>query len=351
MNDLRKKIGQMTIVRMQGKSVSDDLISLIRDYHIGGISLYSNNYDSYEDMIDLINQIKDINKKYNNTPLFITMDEEGGRVNRLPKDFLRLPSSKLVSKDIKYVKESSNIIGNILNDIGVNMNFSPVLDIQRFDDNHAIGDRCFGYNKDDVIKNGLTVVKELEDKKVVPVVKHFPGHGLVKIDSHIFLPISKNIRNKEDIEPFISAINMKAPVLMVSHILVPSIDIFHPSSLSSKMIKGYIRKELKYEGLIMTDDLKMKSVNILYGYKRSFYKSIKAGNNLIVIGADYDSVKKSIDYTVSKLSKNLKKDVDYSYKKIISLKEEYDINHNKVNKINIDNYNKKIEKLRNEVKD
>lgn len=349
--NIKYKLGQMTIVRMHGKTISEDLISLIRDYHIGGISLYSNNYDSYEEMISLINSLKEINRKYNNTPLFITMDEEGGRVNRLPKDFLILPSSKKVSKDIRFVKESSNIIGNILKDIGVNMNFSPVLDIQRFEDNHAIGDRCFGNNKDDVTKNGLTVLNELRNIGIVPVIKHFPGHGLVKIDSHFFLPISKDIRNKEDIEPFISAFRKHAPVLMVSHIVVPKIDLFNPASLSRKMIKDYIRKELKYDGLIMTDDLKMKSVNLLYGYKRSYLKAVLSGNNLIVIGSDYNTVKKSIDYTISKLNKNMIKDIDLTYNKIISLKEKYNINDNSIKKIKIDSYNKRIEELRNNVKD
>ena len=93
--NIKEKLGQMFIIRMSGKKINDELISLIRDYHIGGISLYTNNYSSYEEMLDLINSLKELNIKNNKTPLFISIDQEGGRVNRLPKEFNNIPAAKL----------------------------------------------------------------------------------------------------------------------------------------------------------------------------------------------------------------------------------------------------------------
>ena len=161
----KEKIGQMVVIRMHGKKITEDLVSLIRDYHIGGISLYTNNYSSYDEMLSLINSLKELNSRYNKTPLFIAIDQEGGRVNRLPKEFLNLPPAKRISIDKKYIKESGSIIGDILYNLGINMNFAPVLDIQRFPDNHAIGDRCFGDNKEDVTTNGIIMMNEISKRK------------------------------------------------------------------------------------------------------------------------------------------------------------------------------------------
>ena len=161
MNKIKEKLGQMFIIRMQEKEINDELISLIKDYHVGGISLYSKNYNSYEEMIKLINELKRINSKYNNTPLFISIDEEGGRVDRLPKEFVTLPSAKKISSKEENIIEQGKIIGEVLSKTGINLDFAPVLDIQRFPDNHAIGDRCFGDNKESVAKNGLLMMKTL----------------------------------------------------------------------------------------------------------------------------------------------------------------------------------------------
>ena len=346
----KEKMGQMFIIRMHGKEITDDLIELIRDYHIGGVALYSCNYDSYEEMLNIINELKSINSKYNKTPLIISLDQEGGRVNRLPSEFSNIVSAKKLSKKDEYVKEAGEITGEILNKIGVNMNFAPVLDIQRFNDDHAIGDRCFGDNKDDVLKKGIIMMNALKNNNLIPVVKHFPGHGLVKKDSHIFLPMTfKNIKEVEDIEPFKEAINNGCDAIMVSHIMVRKLDKFNPASLSKKVIKDYLVDELKYKGLIITDDLKMKAVNLFYGYKRSSLKAINAGNDLVLIGASYSNIKKCFSYIIKKATDEIKNNIDLSYKKIIKIKEKFKLSDKLNKKFDINFYNEKIEKLNNKI--
>ena len=349
-NTFEEKIGQMFIIRLQNKKINDELISLIKDYNIGGISLYSNNYNTYEEMLNIINEIKEINSKYNKTPIFISIDQEGGRVNRLPNEFENTPSAKKLSCNKKYIKKAGTLIGKTLKNLGINMNFAPVLDIQRFDDNHAIGDRCFGYDKEIVSENGLIMMNSLKEQNILPVVKHFPGHGLVKRDSHFFLPLTfKNIRKSDDVIPFIDAINNGCDAIMVSHIMVKKMDKIYPASLSKKIITNYLKNELNYKGLIITDDVRMKAVNFLYGYKRSSYKAIEAGNDIVLIGAEYSTIKECFKYIKNKMTDEIKNNIENSYKKIIKIKEKYNIT-DKINKvIDLKSYNKEVKELKESI--
>ena len=347
-----EKIGQMFIIRLQGKEINSELIKLIKDYHIGGVSLYSNNYNSYEEMLNTINKLKEINSKYNGVPLFISIDQEGGRVNRLPKEFKNVLSAKKISIKEEYVKKAGDLTSYALNSLGINMNFAPVLDIQRFPDNHAIGNRCYGTDKESVSKNGMIIMNALKEKNIISVVKHFPGHGLTKSDSHFFLPVTyKDIKKVDDIYPFTYVINNGCDAIMTSHIMVKKMDKIYPTSLSKKIIKNYLIDELKYNGLIITDDIKMKAVNLLFGYKKSSYKALEAGNNLILIGANYQTIIRCINYIKTNLNEEVKENIVSSYEKIIKVKEKYNINDKQNKMINLDTFNKEVEELNNKVRE
>ena len=203
---LREKVSQMLIIKIFGKEMTEKEKKIIREYKIGGVILYRKNYDSYEEMLKIINEIKKINKESGNIPLFISIDQEGGRVNRMPRELKNIKSAgKLASKqNIELIREAGKITAKMLKESGFNMNYAPVLDIQRFENGHAIGDRCYGKNAEEVSKNGIEVMKELSKGGIIPVVKHFPGHGSTNKDSHFFLPvINKTINEleKEDIIP------------------------------------------------------------------------------------------------------------------------------------------------------
>lgn len=143
---LREKIGQMLIIKIQGKEITNETKRMIEEYKIGGIILYRKNYDTYEEMINLINEIKKINHESGNIPLFISIDQEGGRVNRMPRELKNIKSAgKLVSKNnIEIIEQAGMVTAQMLKESGFNMDYAPVLDIQRFEDGHAIGDRCYG---------------------------------------------------------------------------------------------------------------------------------------------------------------------------------------------------------------
>ena len=195
---LREKIGQMLIIKIQGKEITNETKRMIEEYKVGGIILYRKNYDTYEEMINLINEIKKVNNESGNIPLFISIDQEGGRVNRMPRELKNIKSAgKLVAKDnIEIIEQAGMVTAQMLKESGFNMDFAPVLDIQRFEDGHAIGDRCYGKNAEEVSKNGIQIMKELANGGVIPVIKHFPGHGLTKKDSEKALnSVIENISN------------------------------------------------------------------------------------------------------------------------------------------------------------
>ena len=230
------------------------------------------------------------------------------------------------------------------------MNYSPVLDIQRFENDHAIGDRCYGKTAEDVSRNGITIMKELSTGGIIPVVKHFPGHGSTNKDSHFFLPIiTKNINEleNEDIIPFKKAIGQNAEVIMVGHLMIKDVDRKNPASLSKKIINDYLRNKYQYKGVIMTDDLKMRAISLKYGYVRAALKACKAGIDIIMAGASYNTIIR----VIKKIESNIKnkkidiKEIDKSVERIIKLKEKYNISDDPAKGCNIEEINQSIEKV------
>lgn len=349
---LREKIGQMLIIRIFGKEITKEAKTLIKEYKVGGVILYRKNYDTYEEMLNIINELKKINKESNNIPLFISIDQEGGRVNRMPRELKNIKSAgKLaILNNIEALKTAGSITAEMLRDSGFNMNYAPVLDIQKFEDDHAIGNRCYGKNAEDVSKNGIEIMKELSKGGIIPVVKHFPGHGSTTKDSHFFLPvIHKSLEEleKEDIIPFRRAIGQNAEVVMVGHLMIKDVDSKNPASLSKKMINDYLRNECQYQEIVMTDDLKMRAISLKYGYVRATLRACNAGADIIMIGANYNTIIRAI----KKIEKNIQKNkidinkIDKSVEKILKLKEKYKITDEPAKGCNIKEINEKIEKL------
>lgn len=202
---IKEKIGQMVMIGLDTNYITDRIKNMIQNYKIGGVILYRKDFSTYQDMLKLIKELKEFNQN-NKIPLFIAIDQEGGRVNRMPKEIKNLPSANLVATigRQELVSESANIIGELLYKSGINLNFAPVLDIKRFNDRTAIGDRSYGTDKDIVTESGIKAMKELQKNKIVSVIKHFPGHGATKQDSHHFLPIINKSMKKLERRRYVS---------------------------------------------------------------------------------------------------------------------------------------------------
>lgn len=351
---IKEKISQMIMVGLDTNYITDRITRMISEYKIGGIILYRKNFNTYEQMLKLINDIKALNRN-NKIPLFIAIDQEGGRVNRMPPEIKNLPSAnKLASlNNIDIIINSAKITGTLLKKSGFNLNFAPVLDIKRFNNNHPIGDRCYGETKEEVAKYGITVMQELQKQGIISVVKHFPGHGSTNIDSHYLLPIvTSNIEDlqKEDMYPFEQAINKGADAILVGHLLIKKITGTYPASLSRKFITNYLRKKYRFKGLIITDDLKMKAIRLLYGPNLAIEKAFKAGNDIIIFRFNSSVEKKVIDRITNLVKKGKIKEsqINRSVRRILKIKEKYNISDEYVNNdLDIEKINTEIEQIRN----
>ena len=350
---IQEKIGQMLIIGMDTNYITDRIKTMITKYKIGGIILYRKNFSTYQDMLKLIKELKELNKN-NKIPLFIAIDQEGGRVNRMPPEIKNLPSASILVKSggKEGIIKSSEITGELLKKSGVNLNFAPVLDIKRFQDGHALGDRCYGENKEDVTRYGIEVMKNLQRQGVVSVIKHFPGHGATKQDSHAFLPViatKMEKLEKEDMYPFEQAIKSGADAILVGHLLIRNVTGIYPASLSRKFIYKYLRKKYRYNGVIITDDLKMKAIKMLYGAEAAVKKAFEAGNDIIVFRFNKDEEKKSIENIINLVKKGKIKEsrIDKSVKRIVKLKEKYNLSDDfEATGINIEEINNRIQEIR-----
>ena len=345
---LKDKFGQMILLGLDTYEINDEITRIIRDYKIGGVVLYKKNYTSVEKMISFINKLKKISK--NRVPLFIAIDQENGIVNRFPKDVSKMYSAKKLAEceNQRLALATNEITAYLLKRVGVNMNFAPVLDVVRSDKNKVIGSRSYGNNKDVVIKNAIPFMQTIQKNNIVSVIKHFPGHGLTNRDSHILLPRIRNPKKleNEDLKVFEKAIENGADAIMLGHLSVKGYGLL-PASLNKKMVKELLIDKYNFNGLIITDDLRMASVRKILSLKRRVKKSINANANLIMIKynkGDYKRFKKVFD-----IVKNCEVDLGLiisSYKKIVAFKEKYKVTNDLISKdIELDKINERIDKI------
>lgn len=340
----REKVGQRFIIGINSFNI-DVIIYLIKNYYIGGVILYKKNYNSLDEMIDVINRLKSANRE-NKIPLFIAIDQEGGRVNRLPDEIHNIKNIYDMSKsDNNLIYLNGVITGDILFSMGINMNFSPVLDI--YNDGTVLSKRCFYGDVSDINSVSMNYVKGLEEKRVIAVCKHFPGHGVTRYDSHFISPYVfnyKDILNKH-IKTFEYVINEGISAIMVSHLVIRKLTKGLPSSISNYFIKNYLRDRYNFLGVVISDEINMIRNNFLS--KRYLVKK------LINSGCDITLVKvKNNDCNIlDKYIKMVSNNKDYMYEldksveRIIKLKEKFNVNDNLVSKIDIDGFNKKIDEL------
>lgn len=348
--EIKEKFGQMLMLGLNVYDLNDNIIKIIKEYKIGGVVLYKKNYSDTKTMINFINKLKEINK--DNHPLFIAIDQENGRVNRLPSEILRMPSANKLAKssNIEIVNECNEIMSQILSSVGVNMNLAPVLDIIRDNDNKVIGNRSYGDNYHDVIKYGLPLAKTLKENGIIPVIKHFPGHGITKGDSHIIIPKITDIEEmeKNDLKVFEEAINNGIDAIMVGHLRIKGYGL-KPATMNKKIVNNYLKD---YDGLLITDDVKMNIIKYIFGLKNIIKNCIESNMNVIMIKYEKDDEK-----TFNKIIKMIENNeienklIEESYEKIINIKNKYKLNNSTITaKINLEKINSRISSINNLVK-
>lgn len=250
---LTEKIGQLVIIGIDGTSFDSPMETMIDTYKVGGFILFKRNIMDTNQALLLISELKNYNSM-NPFPLFVSVDEEGGRVTRMPDGFLAVPSSWEIGlvDDEELAQNMGSATARKIKAFGFNMNFAPVLDIHSNQQNPVIGDRSFGTSPETVSRLGIATMNGMKSENVIPVVKHFPGHGDTSIDSHLDLPVLNHTKERLDsfeIKPFQEAIREGTDVVMVAHILLPKIDAQHPASLSKPIMTISCVKNFNLTGL------------------------------------------------------------------------------------------------------
>ncbi|MET1013871.1 MAG: beta-N-acetylhexosaminidase [Paenisporosarcina sp.] len=348
---LEEKIGQMIIAGISDTTVTKNTRSLINDNHVGGIILYTTNMKNSKQTLQLLNQIKKVNEQ-NTFPLFLGIDQEGGRISRLPNEITNLPTNEEIGKinTPSYSYELGKLLGRELNAFGFNMDFAPVLDINSNPDNPIIGNRSYGNEADIVSELGIQTMKGLQSQHVISVIKHFPGHGDTAVDSHLKLPIvDKSLNELKQLEliPFKQAITNGADIVMIAHILIPKLDPKFPSSMSKPIITNLLREQLGFNGVVITDDMTMKAITDNFDIASSSVQSIKAGSDLILVAHDYSkiiSVINSIENAV-KTGELSEGRINESVERILKLKMKYKLTNKANESFSVADLNQDIENV------
>lgn len=325
---LREKIGQMFVCGFPGKTPSDEFIELVKKYKVGNVILFKHNIESFAQMKELCASLQKLIGEETGQPAFITIDQEGGAVSRLIEDEFNVPGAMALAAtgDEKNAYTAGALTAEILLSRGVNFDLAPVLDVNSNPNNPVIGVRSYGDNPDIVSRFGIQMIRGLTAGGVLSSAKHFPGHGDTAVDSHLTLPTVHKTRSeldKTELAPFVQAIKAGLPAVTISHIVFPDIDKDLPATMSEKIITGLLKKELGFNGLVISDCMEMKAVNTFFGTPQSCAGAVNAGMELIFVSHTASTARDSLDFVLHECeSGRIKAErIDAAVSKILALKE------------------------------
>ncbi|RKD69430.1 beta-N-acetylhexosaminidase [Sinobaca qinghaiensis] len=335
---LEEKIGQMMMPDYRtsnGENVTkmnEDIKKEIQDHHVGGTILFSENVESTEQTVDLVQDYKETPDKFG---MLVTIDQEGGIVTRL-QEGTDLPGNMAIgaADSDELAQQAGSVLGAELASLGINMNLAPVMDVNNNPDNPVIGVRSFGENPVRVGELGNAYAAGLQENNIAAIAKHFPGHGDTSMDSHIGLPEVPHDRERLfDVElvPFLAAQDKEMDAIMTAHVTFPNIDdtvvssredgsdIALPATLSKKVLSGLMREEMGFEGVVMTDAMNMEAINTHFEPVDAAIRTINAGTDIVLMPVGlpdvYDGVLEAVETGAIKQER-----IDEAVKRILLLK-------------------------------
>lgn len=295
---LEQKIGQLLMIGFRGFEVADTshIVRDIETYQLGGVILFDYDVPSSTPRrnIESFDQVQELNRslqKRAEISLLIAIDQEGGRVARLKpvRDFPATVSAqylgKLNNSDSTrfYAKEQTELLHNL----GFNVNFAPVVDLNTNPDNPVIGslERSYSANPDVVTKHTSIVIEEHQNSNLLPVIKHFPGHGSAWNDSHVGMADVTETWEEIELEPYRNLISSENHfAVMTAHVLNENLDSELPATLSDKIQTGLLRDSLGFDGLLFSDDMQMEAIRSFYGLEFAIEHALNAGVDMLVFG-------------------------------------------------------------------
>jgi len=339
--DLDVMIGQMLMAGFRGYSVTEDspIVRDIKERHLGGVVLFDydvalgkpeRNVQSPEQVAKLTADLQ----SYAATSLFVSVDQEGGRVQRLKAKygFTETPSAQELGEgDDSTIIHAADIVGQMLFDVGFNLDFAPVADVNVNPESPAIGKigRSFSADPKRVAKCDEMFLKGLAAHGVIGCLKHFPGHGSAGSDSHLGLTDVTNTWSDAELIPYRLLVKEEAvAMIMTAHIFNAGLDPDYPATLSRKVITGILREDIGFDGVVVTDDMNMKAITAHYGQNEAIRLAIVAGADILLFGnnLEYDpDVVKKAHLIIRKLVKKgtiSKERIERSYERIMKLKKE-----------------------------
>ena len=290
--EFRKHAGQLAIAGFAGHTIPQDLKRLAREFDLGGVIFFARNVESPEQVADLAREAQELAQEL---PLWVSVDQEGGRVARLKSPFTEWPPMMTLGRsgDEKLAERFARALASELRAVGITLDYAPVLDILTNPKNPVIGDRALAERADEVARLGSTIIRTLQAEGVAASGKHFPGHGDTSVDSHFELPLIEHPPDRIDrveLVPFRAAIAADVASIMTAHILIPALDENVPATLSSRIVTDMLKHELGYQGLVLSDDLEMKAISGRYGLEEATVMAVAAGCDAVLMcGAEQDT--------------------------------------------------------------
>lgn len=317
------KVGQLLMIGIHGKTLNDDAKFMLNEYRVGGIILFDRNMESKDQVKTLIADINKAGKSAGLTPLFLGIDQEGGAVARMEDQLIKVPPAEELGKaPIEQAASLAKQSGAELKDLGFNINFAPVADLG------LTYGRSYSTNPDEVVRYAGAVGKAYDEAGLWYSYKHFPGIGKTDVDLHAdtsIVPVSRETLLSEDTKVFVDLIKQSKPntyTIMVSHAMYPQIDSDYPASLSKAIITDWLRKDMGYNGVVVTDDMDMGALAKHYTFGDMAVQSILAGSDILLVCHEYEHMQEAYNGLMKavKDGRISKERLDESVKRILLMK-------------------------------
>lgn len=317
------KVGQLLMIGIHGTTLNDDAKFMLNEYRVGGIILFDRNMESKDQVKTLITDINKAGKSAGLTPLFLGIDQEGGAVARMEDQLIKVPPAEELGKT--SIEQAASLVkqsGAELKDLGFNINFAPVADLG------LTYGRSYSTNPDEVVRYASAVGKAYDEAGLWYSYKHFPGIGKTDVDLHAdtsIVPVSRETLLSEDTKVFVDLIKQSKPntyTIMVSHAMYPQIDPDHPASLSKAIITDWLRKDIGYNGVVVTDDMDMGALANHYTFGDMAVQSILAGSDILLVCHEYEHMQEAYNGLMKavKDGRISKERLDESVKRILLMK-------------------------------
>lgn len=302
--------GQLFMIGLPGPRLDDSTLTLIREFRINKFIYFKRNVADRQQLRQLTRDLKKACKENGLGVPLVAIDQEGGTVTRLPPPFIQFPDARVMAESAepeKAVVAYASSCAAELKSIGVNYNLAPVLDVCETGKEYFMEKRALGSDPGKVARLGCLIINEMQKKGIAASAKHFPGLGSAVVDPHFVLPLVQKTETeirRHDLVPFQMAIEAKVATIMTSHTIYRHLDPENPATLSEKILTQLLRKELRFEGVIITDDLEMGAIEKQQDIGTAALQAFRAGSDLLLICHSHDKIIKAVAQLAAAVEKD-----------------------------------------------